>query len=476
MSDRSGFYINGAWVASTGTKTMDIINPATEDAIGSLTLGTASDVDKAVAAARAAFPAFAAMPLADRIDLIKKICDVYKTRFGDIGEAISNEMGAPLPFASKIQAGAGYVHFTEILKVLEHYHFENDVKGARVVREPVGVVGMITPWNWPMNQMTCKIAPALAAGCTMVLKPSEMTPTSAIIMTEILDEAGVPAGVFNMVQGEGPVVGAAMSSHPDIDMMSFTGSTRAGIAVAQAAAPTVKRVAQELGGKSPNVLLDDVDFADAVKRGVRNCFSNSGQSCNAPTRMLVPQGRMDEVLDIARATAEKTKVGDPRAEGTHLGPVVNRSQWDKIQGLIQSGIDEGATLAAGGTGLPEGLNRGFYVKPTVFGNVTPDMTIFREEVFGPVLAITGYSDEEDAVRLANDTLYGLAGYVESGSIDRARKFARQIRAGMVHLNGAGSTPAIPFGGYRQSGNGREWGEHGLDEFFEIKAIIGYEAA
>ncbi len=476
MTNRTGFYINGAWVESGGTETMDIINPATEDAIGTLTMGTTEDVDKAVAAAKAAFPAFAAMSLEDRIDLLKKICEVYKTRFSDIGEAISNEMGAPLPFATKIQAGAGYVHFTQILKVLEKYHFEEKLDATRVVREPIGVVGMISPWNWPMNQMTCKIAPALAAGCTMVLKPSEMTPTSAMIMAEILDEAGVPAGVFNMVQGLGPVVGAHLSSHPDVDMVSFTGSTRAGVAVAQAAAPTVKRVSQELGGKSPNVLLDDVDFADAVKRGVRTCFGNSGQSCNAPTRMLVPMDRMDEVIEIAKATAEKTTVGDPRGEGTHLGPVVNRTQFEKIQGLIQSGIDEGATLVAGGAGRPDGLDKGFYVQPTVFANVTDDMTIFKEEIFGPVLSIIGYTDEEDAIRKANDTPYGLAAYVESGDIERAKTVARQIRAGMVHLNGAGSGPAIPFGGYRQSGNGREWGEHGLDEFMEIKAIIGFEAA
>jgi aldehyde dehydrogenase (NAD+) len=344
-----------------------------------------------------------------------------------------------------------------------------------LVREPIGVIGMITPWNWPLNQIACKVAPALAAGCTMVLKPSEYTPTSALIFAEILHEAGVPKGVFNLINGLGPEVGAAMSEHPDIDMMSFTGSTRAGIDVVRRAAPTVKRVSQELGGKSPNVILEDADLAKAVTGGTAHCFNNSGQSCNAPTRMLVPMARMAEAAAIAKTVADKTKVGDPRAADTNLGPVVNRIQWDKIQGLIKKGIDEGAKVEAGGLGLPDGLNKGFYVRPTVFSHVTNDMTIAREEIFGPVLSIIGYKDEEEAVRIANDTPYGLAGYVSSGDTERARRVARRIRAGNVNLNGVPNERAAPFGGYKQSGNGREWGRFGLEEYLEVKAVAGWGA-
>jgi aldehyde dehydrogenase (NAD+) len=398
---------------------------------------------------------------------------VYASRIKDIGAAISDEMGAPLPFAERSQAGAGLAQLRTVLQALKTYRFEERLGAAMILREPIGVVGMITPWNWPINQIACKVAPALAAGCTMVLKPSEYTPTSALIFAEILHGAGVPKGVFNLVNGLGPDVGAAMSAHPGLDMISFTGSTRAGIDVARCAAPTVKRVCQELGGKSANIILEDADFQKAVSGGAAHCFQNAGQSCNAPTRMLVPHSRLDEAASIATSIAGKTKTGNPRAADTMIGPVVNRAQWEKIQGLIKSGIDEGATLAAGGPGRPAGINKGFYVRPTVFANVTNDMTIAREEIFGPVLSVIGYEDEDDVVRIANDTPYGLAGYISSGDVERARRIARRIRAGTVNVNGASLDMAAPFGGYKQSGNGREWGRFGLEEFLEVKAVTGW---
>jgi aldehyde dehydrogenase (NAD+) len=368
---------------------------------------------------------------------------------------------------------AALARLEAMLEVLKSYSFEERLGSAMILHEPVGVVGMVTPWNWPLNQIACKVAPALAAGCTMVLKPSENTPSSALIFAEILDQAGVPKGVFNLINGLGSEVGAAMSAHPGIDMISFTGSTRAGIDVAQRAAPTVKRITQELGGKSPNIILDDADLSKSVTSGTAHCFNNSGQSCNAPTRMLVPLARMKEVAAIAKGVADKSKVGDPRSEETTMGPVVNRVQWEKIQGLIKKGIDEGATLVTGGLGRPEGLNKGFYVRPTVFADVRNDMAIAREEIFGPVLSIIGYKDEDDAIRLANDTPYGLAGYVSSGNLERARQVARQIRAGNINLNGAANERIAPFGGYKQSGNGREWGRFGLEEFLEVKAVAGW---
>lgn len=473
MTTATGFYINGAWVSPQGGSTLPVVNPATEQEIGQVQCGNTTDVDLAVAAARDAFPAFAETSLADRIALLERIVDLYKSRFDDIGKAISDEMGAPLVFATRFQAGAGLSHFKEILKILKTFEFEEQRDTTRVFREPIGVAGMIVPWNWPMNQITCKVAPALAAGCTMVLKPSEMAPTAAAILTDILDEAGVPDGVFNLVSGEGPVVGAAMAAHPDIDVLSFTGSTRAGIAVAIAAAPTVKRVGQELGGKSANILLDDVDIEDAVTRGLTLCFRNSGQSCNSPTRLLVPKSRLDEAADVAARVANDLVVGDPTDASTQMGPVVNKVQWNGIQKHIHAGINEGATLVAGGPDRPDGLDVGYYVRPTVFSEVTPDMTIAREEIFGPVLSIMGYEDEDDAVRIANDSPFGLAAYVESGDLDRARAVARCLRVGMVHLNGAVADPGAPFGGYRQSGNGREWGIAGLEEFLETKSVMGY---
>ncbi len=476
MKDTTKFYINGQWVDPTTPKTLDVINPATEEAFATISMGSAADVDKAVAAAKAAFPAFSRTTREERMALIGKIMEVYQSRYEEVAETISKEMGAPIWLSQAAQAATGLGHFGTILEILKNYKFEEDRGGTRIIKEPVGVCGFITPWNWPINQIVCKVAPALAAGCTMVLKPSEVAPLNAHLLAEILDEAGVPAGVFNLVDGDGAEVGAALSAHPDVDMMSFTGSTRAGIEVAKAAAPTVKRVAQELGGKSANIILEDADLGSAVTGGVMSVMNNSGQSCNAPTRMLVPAAKHDEALTIAAAAAEKVKVGDPFAEGTKIGPVVSEVQFNKIQDLIQKGIDEGAQLVAGGTGRPEGLNKGYYVRPTIFGNVTNDMTIAREEVFGPVLTILPYESEAQAIEIANDTVYGLSGYVSSGSLERARDVASQLRTGNVHLNGAGPDFGAPFGGYKQSGNGREWGEFGFDEFLEVKAVMGYTAA
>ena len=476
MSNNLKFYINGEWVDPSTSETLDVINPATEEPIAQIAMGGTADVDAAVAAAKAAFETYSQTTREERVALLENILGVYQKRMGEVATAISQEMGAPLALANAAQAPSGMGHIMTTINVLKGYEFEEDIGTTHIVKEPAGVCGFITPWNWPINQIACKVAPALAAGCTMVLKPSEVAPLNAILFAEILDEAGVPAGVFNLVNGDGPTVGAALSSHPDVDMMSFTGSTRAGVEVAKNAAPTVKRVAQELGGKSANVILDDADFAKSISRDVFGMCMNSGQSCNAPTRMLVPLARMDEAAAIAKAAAEQVKVGDPAAEGTTIGPVVSEVQFNKIQGLIQKGIDEGAKLEIGGVGRPDGLNRGYYVKPTVFSNVTNDMTIAQEEIFGPVLSLIGYKDEEDAVNIANDTLYGLSGYVSSGDPDRAREFARKIRTGNVHLNGAPVDNNAPFGGYKQSGNGREWGIYGLEEFLEVKAIMGYNAA
>jgi len=473
LPDLGKFYIGGSWVAPKATRTLTLVNPANETPLYDVALGGADDVDAAVAAAREAWPSYAATTREERLALLQRVMEIYGRRMKDIGAAISDEMGAPLTLAERAHAGSGLSHFMTTREALQAYAFEERLGHAMVVREPVGVAGLITPWNWPMNQIACKVAPALAAGCTMVLKPSEYTPTSALILAEILHEAGVPPGVFNLVNGLGPEVGAALSAHASLDMISFTGSTRAGIDVAMRAAPTVKRVTQELGGKSANIILEDADFAKAVAGGTRHCFNNSGQSCNAPTRMLVPEARMREAARIAADVANGLKVGDPRAPGVDLGPVVNRTQWEKIQRLIETGASERATLAAGGPGRPQGVNKGYYVRPTVFADVTPEMTIAREEIFGPVLSILSYKDEDDAVRIANDTPYGLAGYVSSGDIERARRVARRIRAGNVNLNGVMNDRRAPFGGYKQSGNGREWGRFGLDEYLEVKAIGGW---
>ena len=438
-------------------------------------MGNEEDLNKAVAAAKKAFPNFSRTSVQERLELMDAIMAAYQNRYEEIAETISTEMGAPMALSTNAQAATGMGHLATFRDLLAEYQFEEMRGTTKIRKEPVGVCGLITPWNWPINQIACKVAPALAAGCTMVLKPSEIAPLNAALFTEILDEAGVPAGVFNLVNGDGPTVGEAMSQHPDIDMMSFTGSTRAGIAVAKSAADTVKRVAQELGGKSANIILDDADFEKAVAGGVMHCFNNSGQSCNAPTRMLVPADRHDEVVRIAKATAEGVKVGDPKAEDTVLGPVVSQMQYDKIQGLIEKAIDEGTELVTGGTGKPDGLNAGYYVKPTIFANVTNDMTIAREEVFGPVLSILKYESEEEAIEIANDTVYGLAGYVQSGSAEHASEVAAQIRAGQININSAGVDMGAPFGGYKQSGNGREWGDFGMEDFLEIKAVIGAAA-
>lgn len=475
MVQQTKFYIDGAWVDPIGTGTLDVLNPATEQPIGTIALGNEEDVNRAVAAAKAAFETFSKSSVEERLALLDRILEVYKARIGDVARQISEEMGAPLGLSNAAQAPSGIGHFMVARNVLANFQWSEDQGTTRMVKEPIGVCGLITPWNWPINQIACKVAPAIAAGCTMVLKPSEVAPFNAMIFAEVLHEAGLPKGVFNLVNGDGPTVGVAISSHPDIAMVSFTGSTRAGTDVARRAADTVKRVTQELGGKSANILLDDADFATVVARDTVGMMMNSGQSCNAPTRMLVPREKMDEAAAIAKAAADSIKVGDPSAEGVAMGPVVNETQWNKIQGLIQKGIDEGATLVTGGTGRPDGLNAGYFVKPTVFANVTNEMTIAREEIFGPVLSILPYEDEADAVRIANDTEYGLSGYVSSGDKERALNVAAQIRSGNVHVNGAPLDPASSFGGYKQSGNGREWGREGFEEYLEVKAIFGANA-
>ncbi|WP_022962544.1 aldehyde dehydrogenase family protein [Halopseudomonas pelagia] len=473
MSHYTEFFINGQWVKPKGEQTLDVINPATEEVAATIALGNKEDVDLAVEAARKAFETYSQTSREERIALLEKILVVMTRRQPDLAKAISIEMGAPAKLAKTAQAPSGIGHFSAALDALKEFEFEEEIGTTLVVKEPIGVCGLITPWNWPMNQMACKVAPALATGCTMVLKPSEVAPLSALILAEILEEAGVPAGVFNLVNGDGPTVGAAMSSHPGIDMMSFTGSTGAGRQVMKAGADTIKRVALELGGKSANILLDDVDFEKMVGHAVMSCMNNSGQSCNAPTRLLVPNSRMEEVAEIAKAVAAKVKAGDPNAEDTVIGPVVSKAQWSKIQGLIQDGIAENAKLIVGGPDRPEGLTKGYYVKPTIFSHVTNDMTIAREEVFGPVLVIIGYENDDEAVRIANDTNYGLSGYVSSANLDRARNVARRIRTGMVHLNGAPLDNKAPFGGYKESGNGREWGHYGFEDFLEVKSIYGY---
>ncbi len=471
MREHLKFYIDGAWVDPVSLRTLDVENPATEQSAGRIAIGAAADVDKAVAAARAAFAGWALSTREQRLDLLQAIADEYQRRMADMAAAITEEMGAPASLAQRAQAPSGLGHFVNAIAALKTFSFQEDRGPTMIVREPIGVCGLITPWNWPVNQIACKVAPALATGCTMVLKPSEVAPFSAQVFTEILHAAGVPAGVYNMVQGDGPGVGAAISAHPDIDMVSFTGSTRAGVEVARAAAATVKRVCQELGGKSPNIILDDEVLAQSVARGVKAGMPNAGQSCNAPTRMLVPQGRMDEAIAAAKAAAEGVTVGPPGGNAM-LGPVASKAQWSKIQGLIQKGVDEGATLVAGGPGRPDGLEAGHYVKPTVFANVTNDMTVAREEIFGPVVSILGYRDLDDAVAIGNDTEYGLAAYVNGADLEVARQVAARLRAGQVSING-GYDSAAPFGGYKKSGNGREWGDFGFHEYLETKAVLGY---
>ncbi|MEP0202030.1 MAG: aldehyde dehydrogenase family protein [Halioglobus sp.] len=475
MREYKQFYINGQWVDPTTPNDFDVINPANEEVCAHISMGSEADVDKAVAAAKAAFSSYGRTTRQERMELLESCIATYEKRYQDIADAIREEMGAPKGLADTAQAHTGLGHLQQALKVLTDFQFEEDLGQHRVFKEPIGVCGLITPWNWPVNQISCKVAPALAVGCTVVLKPSEVAPLSAYVFSEVMHEAGVPAGVYNMVNGDGPVVGTALSRHPDVDMMSFTGSTRAGSLVAQNAAPTVKRVTQELGGKSPNIILDDADLEAAVTRGVMHMYVNTGQSCNAPSRMLVPRAKLAEAEAIAAKVTESVAVGDPLAEGTTMGPVVSEVQFNKIQGLLEEGIKEGAKLVTGGVGRPEGLDKGYYIKPTVFSDANNDMTIAREEIFGPVLTMIPYDTEEEAIDIANDTPYGLAGYVQSEDIDHARAVASRIRAGNIHVNGAAGGYDVPFGGFKQSGNGREWGHHGFTDFLEIKAVEGYAA-
>jgi len=476
MDNLGRFYIGGAWVDPLpGATSMPVINPATEASVGQVALGTVADAERAILAARGAFAGWSAVPAAERLALVRRIAAEYTARQDAIARAITLEMGAPLSFSVSAQVWAGIAHIEATITAAEQFVWEKLRGDTLIIREAIGVCGLITPWNWPMNQIACKVAPALIAGCTVVLKPSEIAPLSGIIWAEIMQAAGTPPGVFNLVNGTGPVVGQVLASHPQVDMVSFTGSTRAGVQVAQAAAPSVKRVAQELGGKSANILLPDCDFKAVVRASTAACFANSGQSCDAPTRMFVPRDRHDEAVRIAAAVAQATVVGDPLAADTVLGPVVSAQAWDKIQGLIAAGIAEGATLAAGGTGRPGWLNTGYYVRPTVFGDVTPEMTVSREEIFGPVLAILPYDSVAEAVAMANDTVYGLAAYVQGEDMAAVRAVARQLRAGQVQINLPEWDLFAPFGGYKQSGNGREYADWGIHDFCEVKALVGYGA-
>ena len=466
------FYIDGKWVDPVKPDVIDVINPASEKSIGNVSVGSKADIDKAVKAARNAFQNFSKTLVSERVELLTEIRNIYKKRFDDIASAIQTEMGAPINLARGSQATVGLSHLKTAIRVLENHKFEFNHGNYLVRHEPIGVCGLITPWNWPINQVVSKLAPCLASGCTAVLKPSEIAPLSAMVIAEIFHEAGVPKGVFNLVNGLGPVVGEAMSSHDGIDMMSFTGSTRGGIAVAKASANTVKRVSQELGGKSPNIILDDENFQISVSGGVKSCMENSGQSCNAPTRMLVPKNRYNEALEIAVNINNGFITGDPGSEKTDIGPLVSETQYNKVQKLIQSGIDNGANLISGGLGKPQGLETGYYVKPTIFSNVTNDMEIAREEIFGPVLCIITYNNFEEAIDIANDTEFGLAAYVSGADPNELMRYARQLNAGQIHLNYRSGGSDAPFGGYKQSGNGREKAEWGLEEYLEVKAIMG----
>ncbi|SDN03454.1 aldehyde dehydrogenase family protein [Ensifer sp. YR511] len=476
LIEKTDFYINGGWQAVPGRERIAVINPANEEPYAVISAGTADDIDRAVVAARAAFDTWSLTSRAERLAALERIAAIYAARMEEMAQAISREMGAPIRLARDAQAQVGLSHLNAFIDAFKAHEFETvpneRYPNQRVVHEPIGVCGLITPWNWPMNQISLKVLPAIAVGCTVVLKPSEIAPMSAMLFAEFVHEAGIPAGVFNLVNGEGTVVGEALSNHPDIDMMSFTGSTRAGIAVSRAAAATVKRVSLELGGKSPNIVFADSDLSAAIQRGVAQCFENSGQSCNSPTRMLIERHVYDEAIAYARAAAASISVGDPALDGDHIGPVVSALQYSKIQGLIEKGVEEGARLIAGGPGRPEGFDRGYFVRPTIFADVDSDMAIAREEIFGPVLALIPFDTEEEAIRIANDTPYGLSGYIQTGDPARAGRVARRIRAGMIQINGTSRAPGTPFGGYKQSGNGREGGKWGLEDFLEVKLVSG----
>jgi aldehyde dehydrogenase (NAD+) len=467
------FYIDGAWVDPATASTFGIVNPATEETFAQISLGSRPDVDQAAKAARRAFATYSVTSVEARLSWLHKIIEGLRARLPDLARMMTLEMGAPITFATQRQATVALFHFEEAARVLANYKFEERMGNGIVRREPIGVCGLITPWNWPLNQVASKVAPALATGCTVVLKPSEIAPLSAMLFAEIVHDAGIPAGVFNLVNGDGPTVGEAIAAHPEIDMVSFTGSTTAGVRVAKLAADTVKRVAQELGGKSANIILADADLKTAVIQGVHACYTNGGQNCQSPTRMLIPRAQRDAAFAAAREAVDTIRLGDPLDPASTMGPLVSQAQFEKVQDLIQSGVDEGATLVAGGTGRPSELNRGYYVRPTVFGDVTPQMKIAREEIFGPVLSIMSYDTEDEAIEIANDTPFGLAGFVQSRNIDRARAVANRIRAGRVYLNGAPFDRSLPFGGYKQSGNGREFGVFGFEEYLEVKAILGH---
>jgi aldehyde dehydrogenase (NAD+) len=471
--DRLKFYIDGSWVDPATPSTLSVVNPATEESFARISLGSAADVDRAALAARRAFPGYAETSVEQRLFWLRGIIDGFRARLPELARTMTLEMGSPITFATERQATVALFHFEEVVRVLADFAFEERMGPGILRHEPIGVCGLITPWNWPLNQVASKLAPAISTGCTVVLKPSEMAPLSAMILAEIIHESGLPAGVFNLVNGDGPTVGEALASHPEIDLVSFTGSTSAGIRVATLAAPTVKRVAQELGGKSANIVLPDADIRASVMAGVHACYTNAGQNCQSPTRMLLHVSQREAAFDAARDAVASIRLGDPLRPETTLGPLVSQSQFDKVQKLIQSGIAEGATLVSGGPGRPAGMNRGYYVHPTVFGDVTPQMTIAREEIFGPVLSILNYETEEEAIEIANDTPFGLAGFVQSSDPERALRVARRIRAGRVYLNGAPFDRSLPFGGYKQSGNGREFGVYGFREYLEVKAMLGY---
>jgi aldehyde dehydrogenase (NAD+) len=471
--DRLKFYIDGAWVAPSVPSTLDVANPATEETFARISMGGSADVDHAVRAARRAFPSYSETSVEQRLFWLRGIIEGFRKRLPELARTMTLEMGAPITFATERQATVALFHFEEAVRVLADFDFEERMGPGIVRHEPIGVCGLITPWNWPLNQVASKVAPAISTGCTVVLKPSEIAPLSAMILAEIIHDSGLPPGVFNLVNGDGPTVGEALASHPEVDLVSFTGSTSAGIRVATLAAPTVKRVAQELGGKSANIILEDADLRASVIAGVHACYTNAGQNCQSPTRMLVHVSQREAAFDAAQAAVASIRLGDPQLPETTLGPLVSQGQFDKVQKLIQAGIDEGATLVAGGPGRPLGMNRGYYVRPTVFGDVTPQMTIAREEIFGPVLSILNYETEEEAIEIANDTPFGLAGFVQSADPDRAFRVAKRIRAGRVYLNGAPFDRSLPFGGYKQSGNGREFGLYGFREYLEVKAVLGY---